>query len=71
MILMRADQIVDDVMRRWPATVGVFLGYKMYCAGCPIVLFHTVEDACRAHGVEREAFLAELRAAAAPRDDKG
>jgi hypothetical protein len=35
-----------------------------------MVLFHTVEDACRAHGVEQDAFLAELRAAAAPQDDK-
>jgi hypothetical protein len=28
--------------------------------GCPIACFHTVDDACREHGVDREAFLAAL-----------
>jgi uncharacterized protein involved in response to NO len=35
----------------------VFLRFKMYCVGCPIACFHTVDDACREHGVNREAFL--------------
>jgi hypothetical protein len=30
--------------------------------GCPIACFHTVDDACREHGVEREGFLKALRA---------
>jgi hybrid cluster-associated redox disulfide protein len=52
-------------MRRWPQTVEVFLEWKMYCVGCPIAGFHTLEDACHAHGIERDVFLASLRAAAA------
>ena len=41
------SQFVDDVMRRWPATIRVFLNYRMRCVGCPIACFHTIEDACR------------------------
>ena len=55
--------LVDDIMRRWPATIRVFLDYKMHCAGCPIACFHTVDDACREHGVDRTAFVGDLQAA--------
>jgi hybrid cluster-associated redox disulfide protein len=56
--------LVDDIMRRWPATLRVFLDHKMHCVGCPIACFHTVDDACREHGADRARFLADLRAAA-------
>ena len=61
---IESTQPVDDVMRRWPATIRVFLNHRMRCVGCPIACFHTVEDACREHKVDRAAFLADLRAAA-------
>lgn len=59
-----AEALVDDVMRRWPATIRVFLDHNMGCVGCPIAAFHTVDDACREHGVNRERFLASLIAMA-------
>ena len=55
---------VDDVMRRRPATIRVFIDFQLKCVGCPIAGFHTVADACREHGVEPAAFLAALREAA-------
>jgi hybrid cluster-associated redox disulfide protein len=54
------DDLVDDVMGRSPQAIGVFLRFKMHCVGCPIACFHTVDDACREHGVDRQAFLAAL-----------
>jgi hybrid cluster-associated redox disulfide protein len=57
--------LVDDVMRGSPRTIRVFLDFKMRCVGCPIACFHTVDDACREHGVDRELFLQELRACVA------
>jgi len=62
---IESAHLVDDVMRQWPATIRVFLNYGMHCVGCPITCFHTVDDACREHKVDRTAFLADLRAAAA------
>jgi len=61
---IRHDQEVDGVMRQWPSTIRVFLEHGMHCVGCPIACFHSVEDACREHGVELEGFLSELRNAA-------
>lgn len=59
------DMTVDEVMRRWPATIRAFLDSRMHCVGCPIATFHTVDDACREHGVDRSTFLAMLQRQAA------
>jgi hybrid cluster-associated redox disulfide protein len=58
------EMTVEEVMRRWPAIIRIFLDFRMSCVGCPIAGFHTVEDACREHGAVPEDFLSALRAAA-------
>lgn len=55
--------LVDDVMRRWPATIPVFLRHRMRCVGCPIALFHTVAEACAEHDVRLQPFIASLETA--------
>lgn len=60
-----AHCLVADVMQRWPATIRVFLDFRMGCVGCPIAPFHDVEEACREHGTDQESFLAALARAAA------
>ncbi len=57
------DDLVDDIMSGSPQTIRVFLKFKMSCVGCPIATFHTVDDACREHGINRDAFLEALCAA--------
>ena len=54
------DMVVDEIMRRWPATVAVLLRYRMLCVGCPIGTFHTVAEACREHQIDEGDFLLEL-----------
>ncbi|QND65291.1 DUF1858 domain-containing protein [Mesorhizobium loti] len=54
------DTVVDEIMRKWPATVAVVLRYKMLCVGCPIGTFHTVAEACREHRIDEADFLLDL-----------
>jgi hybrid cluster-associated redox disulfide protein len=54
------EMTVDEIMRRWPATIRVMIRHHMLCIGCPIGVFHTVVDACDAHRLDLEAFSAEL-----------
>ncbi|ADV15436.1 DUF1858 domain-containing protein [Mesorhizobium sp. M7A.F.Ca.CA.001.09.2.1] len=56
------DMVVDEIMRKWPATVAVVLRYKMLCVGCPIGTFHTVAEACLEHHVDESRFIADLEA---------
>jgi hybrid cluster-associated redox disulfide protein len=58
------DDSVGEVMAARPATIRVFLDFGMGCIGCPISGFHTVDEACKEHGVSSSEFLAALRAAA-------
>lgn len=56
------DMSMDQIMRRWPATIRVVLAHDLLCVGCPIAPFHTAQDAVREHGIRGEEFLAALRA---------
>ena len=58
------DDLVDNVMSCAPENIRVFLAFRMGCVGCPIACFHTVDDACREHSVDRDAFLEALRSVA-------
>ncbi|KJS18682.1 MAG: hypothetical protein VR78_04315 [Hoeflea sp. BRH_c9] len=51
---------IDEIMRRWPATIRVMIRHRMLCIGCPFGIFHTVADAAAAHEVDEAAFTAEL-----------
>ena len=55
--------LVGDVMTRWPVTIRVFLDFRLGCVGCPIASFHSVDDACREHGIDQASFVAALRGA--------
>jgi hybrid cluster-associated redox disulfide protein len=57
------EMTVDEIMRRWPATIRVFIRNRMLCIGCPIGVFHTVKDACDAHRIDEDIFSGELLAA--------
>ncbi|HEX6959995.1 MAG TPA: DUF1858 domain-containing protein [Ferrovibrio sp.] len=64
------DWTVEEVMRRWPGTIRVFLDFRLRCVGCPIACFHSIADACREHQVDQEAFLAALRRSISPADPR-
>jgi hybrid cluster-associated redox disulfide protein len=54
---------VDEVMRRWPATIAVFIRHRMACVGCAIGPFHSIEDGSIEHDIPLTRLLAELEAA--------
>ncbi len=62
-VAINPDMSVDEIMQRWPSTIHVLIRHGMLCIGCPIGVFHTISDACAAHGVGQEEFEAELLAA--------
>lgn len=59
-----ADMAVDEVMRRWPGTVTVFIRRRMACVGCAIGPLHTVAEAGFVYGLPAAILVEELRVAA-------
>ena len=65
------DMTVDQIMRRWPATIRLFIQRRMLCIGCQIGIFHTVSDACEAHGIDEAYFSRDLLAAVTTAEQLG
>ena len=52
---------VDTIMRRWPATIPIFIRQGMHCVGCPVGGLHTLDDAAHAHRIEPDVLLASIK----------
>jgi hybrid cluster-associated redox disulfide protein len=65
---MDADELgeltVSEIMRRWPATMRLFIDRRLLCVGCPIAPFHTLTDVAREHHVDEDALVEMVLAVA-------
>ena len=59
------EMMVDRMMNHWPASIRVFMDFKMSCVGCPIATFHSVDEASRKHAIDAADFLGALQRVAA------
>jgi hybrid cluster-associated redox disulfide protein len=50
--VLTAEMTVDEVMRRWPSTTYIFLDFRMRCIGCPLAVFHSIDEAREEHDVD-------------------
>jgi hybrid cluster-associated redox disulfide protein len=55
----------EDLMKRWPATIEVFMRHRMACVGCPASAFHSIADCCKEYRLSLPDFMIELGHAAA------
>ena len=55
-----SDLCVSEIMRRWPATIGVFIDLRMHCIGCPIGAFHTLADAADEHAISLDRLTVRI-----------
>ncbi len=54
---------VDEVLRRWPSALQVFMRYRLACVGCLMAPFDRVGDVVRVYGLDNRQFLREILAA--------
>ena len=52
--------IIGDILDIAPHAAPLFLAIGMHCLGCPSARSETVEEACMVHGIDCDAFLAQL-----------
>ena len=52
--------IIGDVVDIPPQGAPLFFAIGMHCLGCPSSRGETVEEACMVHGIDCDAFLAQL-----------
>jgi hybrid cluster-associated redox disulfide protein len=56
---------LETIMTRWPATIRVFIDWRLHCVGCPIADLHFIADSALEHGYEAEALERALGVAIA------
>ena len=54
------DTVISEVLAVAPDSAPIFLSIGMHCLGCAMASGETIEEACAVHGVNVEAFLANL-----------
>ncbi len=58
--VFNSTALIADIFERWPEAVRLFVAYRMYCPGCDLTSYETLEDAMRVYGIPRIAFVQEL-----------
>ena len=51
---------IGEVLSIDRSTAHIFMEFGMHCLGCPSSRGETVEEACMVHGVDADAFLAQV-----------
>ena len=51
---------IGEVLSLNRGTAHIFMEFGMHCLGCPSSRGETVEEACMVHGIDCDAFLAQL-----------
>ena len=59
-VKIEKDTIIGDVLDLADSIAEVLFGIGMHCLGCPASRGESVEEACMVHGVDPDAFLAQV-----------
>ena len=60
MLTITKDTIIADILEIAPDSAPLFQSIGMHCLGCAMSSGETLEQACEAHGVNADEFLAKL-----------
>jgi hybrid cluster-associated redox disulfide protein len=55
----------EDLMKKWPATIEVFVRHRMACVGCPASAFHSIAECCKEYRLSLPNFMIEIEYAVA------
>ncbi|MDD6188710.1 MAG: DUF1858 domain-containing protein [Clostridiales bacterium] len=59
MFVMQRDTQIADILELAPEVIPLFGEIGMHCIGCALSSEENVEQACMAHGVDVDEFLAK------------
>ncbi len=57
------NDIVGDVLDKFPQVAPFFLEMGMHCLGCPSARGESIEQACMVHGADADTLVAKINEA--------
>lgn len=61
--MISKNDIIGDVLDKYPDTAPLFIEMGMHCLGCPSARGETIEDACIVHGSNVDELIEKINAA--------
>jgi len=57
------EMTINEIFKKYPKTVAVFMGYGLHCVGCPLAQSETIEELAQANQVDLKKLLEDLNKA--------
>lgn len=54
---------IEEILDKYPETLGVFMEHGFHCIGCAAASFETIEDGAKSHKIDVDKFVEELNKA--------
>jgi len=64
-MLITKDMRISEVAMKWPKTADIFMERGLFCFGCGVAQFETIEQGAMAHGIPVDELVAALNEIAA------
>jgi len=71
--MIQKDMIIGDILKKHPEAAQIMAEHGLHCIGCHISLYESLEDGCKAHGMEDERvelLVKEINASIGKENDK-
>ena len=49
-----------EIMQKYPEAIEILLNKGMHCVGCPMSQMESLEDGCKAHGLNSNEIVKEI-----------
>ena len=59
-MLIKRDDIIGDVLDKYPQTAVCFFEIGMHCLGCPSARGETIAEACAVHNADCDELIKKL-----------
>ena len=57
---IKKENIISEVLQKYPDTADVFKSFGMHCLGCPTATGESIEQAVQVHGIDLEEMITAL-----------
>jgi hybrid cluster-associated redox disulfide protein len=58
--IITQDMTIEEVIRRFPDTIGALENYGLRCMDCCVSSYESVREGALSHGVDLDSLLEEL-----------
>ncbi|MCK4938245.1 MAG: DUF1858 domain-containing protein [Methanosarcinales archaeon] len=58
--MITADMKIEEIVAKYPQTIGVFFQYGLGCVGCHAASFESLAEGATMHGIDLDAMLKDL-----------